>query len=104
MRMHFGAGSVLATPQPSSAVQRSSSSAAHSNLSIVQLLAGDLGAAERTARRALELSRDNDWARFVLGVTLLRNAATYSDALRHLESAARSVPAARETLNALQAK
>jgi len=81
-----------------------SSSAAHSNLSIVQLLAGDLGAAERTARRALELSRDNDWARFVLGVTLLRNAATYSDALRHLESAARSVPAARETLNALQAK
>jgi tetratricopeptide (TPR) repeat protein len=81
-----------------------SSSAAHSNLSIFQLLAGDLGAAERTARRALELSRDNDWARFVLGVTLLRNAATYSDALRHLESAARSVPAARETLNALQAK
>ncbi|HSP68489.1 MAG TPA: tetratricopeptide repeat protein [Bryobacteraceae bacterium] len=81
-----------------------SSSAAHSNLSAVQLLAGDLGAAERTARRALELSRDNDWARFVLGVTLLRNAATYSEALRHLESAARSVPAARETLNALQAK
>jgi tetratricopeptide (TPR) repeat protein len=81
-----------------------SSSAAYSNLSAVQLLSGDPGAAERTARRALELSRGNDWARFVLGVTLLRNAATYSEALQHLEYASRSVPAARETLKALQAK
>lgn len=81
-----------------------SSSFAHADLSAIQLVSGDLEAAERSARRALELSRGNDWARFVLGVTLLRNAATYGEALQHLESASRSVPAARETLKAFEAK
>jgi Flp pilus assembly protein TadD len=81
-----------------------SSSFAHSDLSAVQLLTGDLEGAERSARRALELSRANDWARFMLGLTLLRNSATQAEALQHLEYASRSVPAARDTLKALQAK
>jgi len=81
-----------------------SSSFAHSDLSMVQLLAGDKEAAERSARRALELSRGNDWARFVLGATLVLNPATYSEGLQHLEYASRSVPAAKDTLRALQAK
>jgi tetratricopeptide (TPR) repeat protein len=81
-----------------------SSSFAHSDLSALQLLAGDWDAAERSALRALELSRTNDWARFILGLALLRNAATRAEALQHLEYASRSVPAARETLKALQAK
>lgn len=81
-----------------------SSSVAHSDLAAIQLLSGDLGAAERSARRALELSRGNDWARFVLGMTLLRNTATYGEALRQLESASRSVPAAGQILAALPVK
>ena len=81
-----------------------SSSFAHSDLGAIQLLAGDLQAAERSARRALQLSGGNDWARFVLGATLVLNPATYSEGLQNLEYASRSVPAARDTLNALQAK
>jgi len=81
-----------------------SSSFAYSDLSEIQLQAGDLQAAERSARRALQLSGANDWARFVLGASLLRNAATYNEGLQHLEYASRSVPAARQTLKALQAK
>jgi Flp pilus assembly protein TadD len=81
-----------------------SSSFAHSHLSVVQLLAGDPEAAERSARQALELSGGNDWARYVLGAALLRNAATYGEGLRHLEYASRSVPAATQLLKALQAK
>jgi Flp pilus assembly protein TadD len=81
-----------------------SSSFAHSDLSAVQLLAGDFEAAERSARRALELSGGNDWARFVLGATLVLNAATYGEGLQQLEYASRSVPAATQLLNALQAK
>jgi len=81
-----------------------SSSFAHSDLSEVQLQAGDLEAAERSARRALQLSGANDWARFVLGASLLRNTATYNEGLQHLEYASRSVPAARQTLKALQTK
>ena len=80
------------------------SSFAHADLSAVQLLAGDLEGAERSARRALQLSGGNDWARFVLGATLVLNPATYSEGLQHLEYASRSVPAARDTLKALQAK
>jgi len=79
-----------------------SSSLAHSDLSAVQLLAGDLKGAERSARRALQLSGGNDWARFLLGATLLLNPATYSEGLQNLEQASRSVPAARQTLDALQ--
>ena len=79
-----------------------SSSLAHSDLSAVQLLAGDLKGAERSARRALQLSGGNDWARFLLGATLLLNPATYSEGLQNLEQASRSVPAARQTLEALQ--
>ena len=81
-----------------------SSSFAHSDLSVIQFLSGDPGSAERSARRALELSAGNDWARFILGMTLLRNTATYSEALQQLESASRSVPAAGQLLAALQAK
>jgi tetratricopeptide (TPR) repeat protein len=81
-----------------------SSSFAHSDLSAVQLLAGDLAGAERSARRALQLSAGNDWARFVLGEILVVNPATYSEGLQHLEYASRSVPAARDTLRALQAR
>ena len=79
-----------------------SSSFAHADLSAVQLLAGDLEGAEHSARRALQLSGGNDWARFVLGATLVLNPATYSEGLQHLEYASRSVPAARQTLEALQ--
>lgn len=81
-----------------------SSSFAHSDLSAVQLMAGDWEAAERSARRALELSRGNNWARFMLGLALLRHAETQTEALQQLEYAARSVPAARQTLEALRAK
>ena len=81
-----------------------SSSFAHSDLSALQLLAGDWEAAERSALRALELSRSNDWARFMLGLALLRNAATRAEALQHLEYASRSVPGARQALEALRAR
>ena len=81
-----------------------SSSFAHSDLSALQLLAGDWEAAERSARRALQLSGGNDWARFVLGAALVVNPVTYSEGLQHLEYASRSVPAARDALKALQAK
>ena len=81
-----------------------SSSFAHSDLAAVQLLAGDWEAAERSALRALELSRSNDWARFMLGLTLLRNAATRAEGLQHLEYASRSVPGARQALEALRAR
>lgn len=81
-----------------------SSSLAHSDLSAIQLLAGDPAGAERSARQALQLSGGNDWARFVLGATLLLNTATYREGIQQLEYASRSVPAATELLNALPAK
>jgi tetratricopeptide (TPR) repeat protein len=80
------------------------SSFAHSDLSAIQLLEGDLAGAERSARRALQLSAENDWARFVLGAVLLREPATYREGLQHLESASRSVPAARRVLSGLKGK
>lgn len=79
-----------------------SSSAAYSNLAALYLTTGDLGAAESNARRALALSSTNSRAHYLLGLLLLGSPQARPEALRHLEYAARELPAAATTLSKLR--
>ena len=63
---------------------------------------GDLDEAETIARRALELSKGDARAEFLLGLLLLRREETKAAGLQHLEYAARHIPEAKQILLGLK--
>jgi tetratricopeptide (TPR) repeat protein len=75
---------------------------ARQDLGILLYTTGDLDAAEINARRALDLSRGDDRAHYLLGVLLLRRQESRADGLQHLQLAARSLPEAKQILQGLR--
>ena len=76
--------------------------AAHYDLAVTLYRTGDFAAAELSVRRALELSSANPPVHLLLGVLLCRSEETRADGVRHLQYAARTIPAARELLGKLE--
>lgn len=76
----------------------------HYNLAAVLYATEDFIGAERSARRALELSETNVQVHTLLGLLLWRRVATRAEASEHLQFAARSSAEAKELLASLQGK
>ena len=72
------------------------------NLGAVSYLLGDFSAAERSARRAVELSRDNALPHLLLGSLLCLHRETRAEGVRHVQYAARTIPAAQKLLDKMQ--
>jgi Flp pilus assembly protein TadD len=75
--------------------------AAHYDLAVILYQKGDFAGAERSVRRALDLSSTNAQAHLLLGLLLWRHAETSRDALAHLKNAARTLPQAQRLLKSL---
>jgi hypothetical protein len=69
---------------------------------LLLLRAGDSGAAESSARPALEIARSNAQVHLLLGLILAQRADTRDEGIEHLKSAARTLPRAQEALKRLQ--
>ena len=78
--------------------------ASHYDLGVILYQTGDLPGAERSVRRALELSRTNVQVHTLRGLLLWRQEETRAEALEHLQDAARSSPEAKERLANLSGK
>lgn len=71
---------------------------AHYNLAVVLLQTGDPAEAGRSLRRALEDAPENARAHWLLGRLLYQSGETRTEALQHLEFAARTMREARDFL------
>ena len=71
---------------------------AHYNLAVVLIRTGDLAEAGRSLRRALGHAPENARAHWLLGRLLYQNGETRTEALQHLEFAARTLREARDFL------
>jgi cytochrome c-type biogenesis protein CcmH/NrfG len=74
----------------------------HSNLGWVLFWQGRLDKAEASINRALRLAPGSASAHMLLGRLLWNRAETRADGLKHLEYAARFMPAAKAMLKALR--
>jgi len=74
----------------------------HSNLGWVLFWQGRFDEAEASVRSALRLAPGSASAHMLLGRLMLNRAETRADGLKHLEYAARVMPAAKAMLNALR--
>jgi Flp pilus assembly protein TadD len=63
-------------------------STGHYDLGVLLFQAGDYPGAEQSARRALELSKDNAQIHLFLGLLLARRVETRADAAKDLQHAA----------------
>lgn len=76
----------------------------HHNLGVLLFRKGDLAGAEQSARRALQLSGGAPEVQALLGWLLSLRTEMRSEALRYLESAAQTLPAARRALEDLRGR
>ena len=80
----------------------SASWAAQYDLAVVLYNTGNLTGAERSVRRAMELSPASAQVQMLLGLLLWRNEETRRDGLARLQDAARTLPEAKQLLKSLQ--
>jgi tetratricopeptide (TPR) repeat protein len=108
---HLGAEYAQLTryPEAEAALQRSltldpASWTGHYYLALTLYQKGDLSAAQRSARRALELSQNDVKVHTLLGLLLWHPLETRAEALEHLQYAARSSSEAKKLLASLSGK
>jgi tetratricopeptide (TPR) repeat protein len=78
------------------------SALAYSNLAETEILLGDRAAAERSVRKAVDLDGSNAAAQMIFGWLLAAHPETRAEGIKHLEYAARTIPAAARILAQLQ--